>query len=191
MYNSENSSNHEFVNQGENTVNQGENTVNQGENTVNQGENTVNQGENTVNQEDPMGLGDVLGRLSEILRDDKMQNLANMDVSDIEKDMNNMVEELKKRNDPNIMSMLNLFNNLSISNLTDSNFSLGDCDVSNLGNQNTFSDTSEDEIDEDYEENNDDNSSTDTDEDLLNYMKDREENEDMVLSIKQKLEEID
>jgi hypothetical protein len=87
--------------------------------------------------------------------------------------------------------MLNLFNNLSISNLTDSNFSLGDCDVSNLGNQNTFSDTSEDEVDEDYEENNDDNSSTDTDEDLLNYMKDKEENEDMVLSIKQKLEEID
>lgn len=172
MYNSENSSNPESVNQVENTE-------------------TVNKVENTENQEDPMGLGDVLGRLSEILRDDKMQNLANMDVSDIEKDMNNMVEELKKRNDPNIMSMLNLFNNLSISNLTDSNFSLGDCDVSNLGNQNTFSDTSEDEIDEDYEENNDDNSSTDTDEDLLNYMKDREENEDMVLSIKQKLEEID
>ena len=88
--------------------------------------------------------------------------------------------------------MLNLFNNLSISNLTDSNFSLGDCDVSNLGNQNTFSETSEDEEDEEDEDNqNYDNSSTDTDEDLLNYMKDREENEDMVLTIKQKLEEID
>ena len=96
------------------------------------------------------------------------------------------------------MCMLNLFNNLTISNLTDSNFSLGDCDVSNLGKSNEFSDTSEDdeEDDDEYEENyeqdrNNDNSSTDTDEDLLNYMKDREENEDMVLSIKQKLEEID
>ena len=97
--------------------------------------------------------------------------------------------------------MLNLFNNLSISNLTDSNFSLGDCDISNLGNQNTFSDTSEleedDENEEDEEDDYDndnednDNSSTDTDEELLNYMKDREDNEDMVLSIKQKLEEID
>ena len=142
-----------------------------------------------------MDLSDVLGKLSELLRDEKMHNFANMDVSDLEKNMNNMVEELKKRNDPNIMSMLNLFNNLSISNLTDSNFSLGDCDVSNLGNQNTFSDTSEDEDEEDEEDyenrQNNDNSSTDTDEDLLNYMKDREENEDMVLTIKQKLEEID
>ena len=209
MYNSENSSNPESqventvnqventVNQVENTINQVENTINQVENTVNQVENTVNQVENTVNPEDPMGLGDVLGKLSELLRDEKMHNFANMDVSDLEKDMNNMVEELKKRNDPNIMSMLNLFNNLSISNLTDSNFSLGDCDVSNLGNQNTFSDTSE-EDEEDYDDyennnnnNNNDNSSTDTDEDLLNYMKDREDNENMVLSIKQKLEEID
>jgi hypothetical protein len=108
--------------------------------------------------------------------------------------MNNMIEELKKKNnDPNMMSMLNLFNNLSISNLTDSNFSLGDCDVSNLGKSNTFSDTSdEDDDDENYEPNNNfDNSSTDTDEELLDYLKDREENEDMVLSIKQKLEEID
>ena len=92
------------------------------------------------------------------------------------------------------MCMLNLFNNLSISNLTDSNFSLGDCDVSNLGNSNTFSDTSEGEEGEEYEEDDDedeDNSSTDTDEELLNYMKDKEDNEDMVLFIKQKLEEID
>jgi len=195
MYNSESENQVEnTVNQVENTVNQVENTVNQVENTVNQVENTENQVENTENLEDPMGLGDVLGRLSEILRDDKMQNLAKMDVSDLEKDMNNMVEELKKRNDPNIMSMLNLFNNLSISNLTDSNFSLGDCDISNLGNQNTFSDTSEEdeEDEEDYDDyDNNDNSSTDTDEDLLNYMKDREDNENMVLSIKQKLEEID
>jgi len=194
MYNSENSSN---------TVNQVENTVNQVENTVNQVENTVNQVENTVNQEDtenfnekvPIELGDVLGRLSELLKDDKMQNFANMDMSSIEKNMNNMVEELKKQNDPNIMSMLNLFNNLSISNLTDSNFSLGDCDISNLGNSNTFSETSEDEVDEeecDDEDKQDyDNSSTDTDEELLNYMKDKEDNEDMVLSIRQKLEEID
>ncbi len=140
-------------------------------------------------------LDDVLSQLSEILKDNKMEEFAKMDMSNIERDMNNMVEELKKKNnDPNIMSMLNLFNNLSISNLTDSNFSLGDCDVSNLGNSNTFSDTSEEEEDDDenYESNhNYDNSSTDTDEDLLNYMKDREENEDMVLSIKQKLEEID
>jgi len=195
MYNSESENQVEnTVNQVENTVNQVENTVNQVENTVNQVENTENQVENTENLEDPMGLGDVLGRLSEILRDDKMQNLAKMDVSDLEKDMNNMVEELKKRNDPNIMSMLNLFNNLSISNLTDSNFSLGDCDISNLGNQNTFSDTSEEdeEDEEDYDDyDNNDNSSTDTDEDLLNYIKDREDNENMVLSIKQKLEEID
>jgi len=193
MYNSESENQ-----QVENTENQQvENTENQQvENTENQQvENTENhQVENT---EEPMGLGDVLGKLSELLRDDKMHNFANMDVSDLEKDMNNMVEELKKRNDPNIMSMLNLFNNLSISNLTDSNFSLGDCDVSNLGNQNTFSDTSE-EDEEDYDDyennnnnNNNDNSSTDTDEDLLNYMKDREDNENMVLSIKQKLEEID
>ena len=50
----------------------------------------------------------------------------------------------------------------------------------------------DDEYEENYEQDrNNDNSSTDTDEDLLNYMKDREENEDMVLSIKQKLEEID
>jgi len=199
MYNSKSENQVEnTVNQVENTVNQGENTVNQVENTVNQGENTVNQVENTVNQgentEEPTGLGDVLGKLSELLRDDKMHNFANMDVSDLEKDMNNMVEELKKRSDPNIMSMLNLFNNLSISNLTDSNFSLGDCDISNLGNQNTFSDTSEEdeEDEEDYDDyDNNDNSSTDTDEDLLNYMKDREDNENMVLSIKQKLEEID
>jgi len=150
---------------------------------------------NENNNEDASGLGDILGKLSELLKDDKMQNLANMDVSHLENDMNNMINELTKRNDPNIMSMLNLFNNLSISNLTDSNFSLGDCDVSNLGNQNTFSDTSdedEQDEDEDYEQDeNNDNSSTDTDEDLLNYMKDREDNEDMVLSIKQKLEEID
>ena len=63
-----------------------------------------------------------------------------------------MVEKLKKKNDPNIMSMLNLFNNLSISNLTDSNFSLGDCDISNTGKSNEFSDTSEDD-DENEDEN--------------------------------------
>ena len=168
-----------------------ENVVN--ENAVN--ETTVNNEtvENNQNEEEKQQiLDDVLSQLSEILKDNKMEKFANMDMSNIERDMNNMVEELKKRNnDPNMMSMLNLFNNLSISNLTDSNFSLGDCDVSNIGNENTFSDTSneEDEEDEDYENN--DNSSTDTDEDLLNYMKDREENEDMILSIKQKLEEID
>jgi hypothetical protein len=150
--------------------------------------------ENTVN--DDKGLGDILDRLGELLKDNKMKELATMDMSNIENDMNNMVEELKKKNDPNIMCMLNLFNNLTISNLTDSNFSLGDCDVSNLGNQNTFSDTSEEEENNDMDENNDqdenyDSSSTDTDEELLNYMKDREDNEDMILSIKQKLEEID
>lgn len=183
MYNSENSSNPETVN------NQVEN--NQVEN--NQVEHVIDNLTASDNNEDNNGLGDILGRLSELLKDDKMQNLATMDVSHLENDMNNMINELTKRNDPNIMSMLNLFNNLSISNLTDSNFSLGDCDVSNLGNQDTFSDTSDE--DEDYEQDeqdeNNDNSSTDTDEDLLNYMKDREDNEDMVLSVKQKLEELD
>ena len=142
-------------------------------------------------------LDDVLSQLSELLKDNKMEQFANMDMSNMETEMNNMIEELKKKNnDPNMMSMLNLFNNLSISNLTDSNFSLGDCDVSNLGKSNTFSDTSDDDDDYDDEENyepnpNFDNSSTDTDEELLDYIKDRKENEDMVLSIKQKLEEID
>jgi L-lactate utilization protein LutC len=155
-------------------------------------ENPVNENE----EEKQQILDDVLSQLSEILKDNKMEQFAKMDMSNMEREMNIMVEELKKKNnDPNIMSMLNLFNNLSISNLTDSNFSLGDCDVSNLGKSNTFSDTSdEDDYDdeENYEPNhNFDNSSTDTDEELLDYMKDREENEDMVLSIKQKLEEID
>jgi hypothetical protein len=174
----------------ENTVaeNVNENTV--AENTV--AENPVNENE----EEKQQILDDVLSQLSEILKDNKMEQFAKMDMSNMEREMNIMVEELKKKNnDPNIMSMLNLFNNLSISNLTDSNFSLGDCDVSNLGKSNTFSDTSdEDDYDdeENYEPNhNFDNSSTDTDEELLDYMKDREENEDMVLSIKQKLEEID
>jgi len=183
----------------ENSVNENvtENTVaeNVNENTV--AENTV--AENPVNEneeEKQQILDDVLSQLSEILKDNKMEQFAKMDMSNMEREMNIMVEELKKKNnDPNIMSMLNLFNNLSISNLTDSNFSLGDCDVSNLGKSNTFSDTSdEDDYDdeENYEPNhNFDNSSTDTDEELLDYMKDREENEDMVLSIKQKLEEID
>jgi hypothetical protein len=168
------------------------------ENEVNV-ENEVNEVnvENEVNEENEenkqMILDDVLSRLSELLKDNRMEQLVNMDTKNIENDMNEMVEKLKKKNDPNIMSMLNLFNNLSISNLTDSNFSLGDCDISNLGRTDTFSDTSEDDEDdeENYDPNNYDNSSTDTDEDLLNYMKDREENEDMVLSIKQRLEEVD
>jgi len=177
MYNSENS----------NTENVNTENVNT-ENVNTENVNTENV--NTENAEQS-GLGDILDRLGELLNDNKMKDFATMDMSNIENDMNNMVEELKKKNDPNIVCMLNLLNNLSISNLTDSNFSLGDCDISNIGNENTFSDTSneEDEEDEDYENN--DNSSTDTDEDLLNYMKDREENKDMILSIKQKLEEID
>jgi hypothetical protein len=114
----------------------------------------------------------------------------------METEMNSMVEELQKRNDPNIISMLNLFKNLSISNLTDSNFSLGDCDISNLGNLNSFdvSSSDEDKQDEDKQdddEQEDDNTSTDTDDELLNYMRDKEENENMILSVKQKLEEID
>jgi hypothetical protein len=157
-------------------------------------ENVDTENVNTENVNTEAGLGDILDRLGELLKDNKMKELATMDMSNIENDMNNMVEELKKKNDPNIMCMLNLLNNLTISNLTDSNFSLGDCEVSNLDNQKTFSDTSDEdeEVDEDYENRQyNDNSSTDTDEDLLNYMKDREENEDMVFSIKQKLEEID
>jgi len=200
MYNSQNEVNETVVNEtlANDTLEINETLAND---TLEINETTVNETlENNQNEEEKQQiLDDVLSQLSEILKDNKMEQFAKMDMSNIERDMNNMVEELKKRNnDPNMMSMLNLFNNLSISNLTDSNFSLGDCDVSNLGKSNEFSDTSEEDEDdeedeENYEENNNynDNSSTDTDEDLLNYMKDREENEDMVLSIKQKLEEID
>jgi hypothetical protein len=192
MYNSQQEVNENLVTENpiaENTIVENpivENPIS--ENTIS--ENTIGENE----EEKQQILDDVLSQLSEILKDNKMEQFANMDMSNMEREMNNMIEELKKKNnDPNMMSMLNLFNNLSISNLTDSNFSLGDCDVSNLGKSNTFSDTSdEDDDDENYEPNNNfDNSSTDTDEELLDYLKDREENEDMVLSIKQKLEEID
>ena len=86
MYNSENSLNPEAVN------NQVEN--NQVENNENLNLEPINP--ETVNNQvednqDNNGLGDILGKLSELLKDDKMQNLANMDVSHLENDMNNMI----------------------------------------------------------------------------------------------------
>jgi hypothetical protein len=159
-----------------------------------------NNKEECCNEETPTNhpeLGNMLSNLDELFKgnDDFINNFKNIDMTEMQNNMTMMMQTLQKSGDPNILSMLNLMNNLSISNLTNSQFSLGDNvqnDFSNEklveGNSDT-SDTSDEENLDEYEKAEDEESEeSEPDEDLLSYLKDKEENQDMILNVKKMLE---
>lgn len=144
-------------------------------------------------------LGDMLTNLDELFKgnDDFINNFKNIDMTEMQNNMNMMMQTLQKSGDPNILSMLNLMNNLSISNLTNSQFSLGDNVQNDFSNEKLVdgnSDTSDEENLDDYEkegeesEESEESDESEPDEDLLSYLKDKEENQDMILNVKKMLE---
>ncbi len=145
-------------------------------------------------------LGNILNNLDQLFKgnDDLFKNI---DMTEMQNNMNMMMNKLKNSGDPNILSMLNLMNNLSISNLTNSQFSLGDNEQNDISNEKLV-DGNSDTSDEEYEinegnegnegneesEESEDSEESDPDEDLLSYLKDKEENQDMILNVKKMLE---
>ncbi len=141
-------------------------------------------------------LKNMLSNLDEIFKgnDDLINNFKNVDMVEMQNHMTMMMESLQKSNDPNILSMLNLMNNLSISNLTNSQFSLGDSVQEDFSNDKLVEDDSDssdenDKKDED-DEYDEESEESEPDEDLLSYLKDKEDNQEMIINVKKMLENI-
>jgi hypothetical protein len=142
-------------------------------------------------------LKNMLSNLDEIFKgnDDLLNNLKNIDMVEMQNHMTMMMESLQKSDDPNILSMLNLMNNLSISNLTNSQFSLGDSVQEDFSNEKLVEDDSDesdenDKKDEDDDEDDEESEESEPDEDLLSYLKDKEDNQEMIINVKKMLENI-
>lgn len=144
-------------------------------------------------------LKNMLSNLDEIFKgnDDLLNNLKNIDMVEMQSHMTMMMNTLQKSDDPNILSMLNLINNLSISNLTNSQFSVGDSVQENFSNEKLVDDDDSDASDKNNKNNENEESEesekseeSEPDEDLLSYLKDKEDNQEMILNVKKMLENI-
>jgi hypothetical protein len=150
----------------------------------------VNNESNTIPE-----LKNMLSNLDEIFKgnDDLLNNLKNIDMVEMQNHMTMMMESLQKSDDPNILSMLNLMNNLSISNLTNSQFSLGDSVQEDFSNEKLVeddSDSSDENDKKDEDEESEESEESEPDEDLLSYLKDKEDNQEMIINVKKMLENI-
>jgi hypothetical protein len=170
--------------------------VNDGENHVEECSDEEYEEEEEKENNNP-DLGNILNNLDQLFKGN--DNLfKNIDMTEMQNNMNMMMNKLQNSGDPNILSMLNLMNNLSISNLTNSQFGLGDNEQNDISNEKLVdgnSDTSDEEYEMEQEnekseksEESDESEESDLDEDLLSYLKDKEENQDMILNVKKMLE---